>query len=102
MHRDYIKSNTENNNQHTKAEADYDNDSETDDDLPDLKGCNSSEDEQEHGEEEYSAGSSDQKADIGPMFKIIKMEVAKRNANKENSQSLNYCNLALCISKIRC
>ena len=80
LHNDYIKSIKEYNNQHMKAEADYDDDSETDNDLPDLKCHESSEDEEEDGEEEYSV-SIDKKADIGPMLKIIKMEVVKRNGN---------------------
>ena len=51
--------------------------SDTDDDLPDLKD-RMEESEEEDGE--YMC--DDQEADVGPMFKVMRMEVKRRNANK--------------------
>ena len=81
LHKTYIENRQAYYTPTAKREETNDNDKEEDDDLPDLKRRDSSEDEDENGEEDNQRTSVEQKADLGPMFKMIKMEIEKRNRN---------------------
>ena len=76
LHNDYIIKKDEYNYPSLKLVPDKD-DSETDDDLPDLKDRR---EKSEREDGEYMC--VHQKPDVGPMFKVMKMEMARKNANK--------------------
>ena len=73
--------NDDNKEEASKDDKDKEEDSVSDDDLPDLHDRNS-DDEAKHGRVRNNNSNCEQEADVGAMFKVMKMEVMKLNMNK--------------------